>query len=162
VLLFDSDARSNESVLDALRKLASFLESRGAVVRWVLPPPGPNGEKWGIDDFLAAGGDLDALFAAIATEVPTEVEVVVGDEAAEKLYAEMLALMATEREYKLDRERWWWENFALFLTKQPTLRDMLRLKPGVRCWSIGFWVADANKQTGSPRRSRRASACVPY
>lgn len=67
VLAFDSDAWTKPQVYDALTRFAGFLQSRQAQVRYCLLPDGPNGEKWGIDDWLAAGNDpaeLDTLIAS--------------------------------------------------------------------------------------------------
>jgi hypothetical protein len=62
-LIFDSDARTNPNVRLALERFAEFLRSRGAAsVRLVLPPAGPHGEKQGVDDFLARGGTMEALY----------------------------------------------------------------------------------------------------
>ncbi|MHB1287521.1 MAG: phage/plasmid primase, P4 family [Leptospirales bacterium] len=60
-IVFDSDAASNDSVLRAEKRLAQFLEGRGGVVKILRIPPGPCGEKQGIDDYLADGGDILAL-----------------------------------------------------------------------------------------------------
>lgn len=62
-LAFDSDVIANCAVYAALARLKSFLEARGARVRVVYLPAGPNGEKVGLDDFLAAGHSVDELFA---------------------------------------------------------------------------------------------------
>ena len=57
---FDSDWRTNEGVHNALARLVAFLEDRGATV--VVVDISHTGDgKTGIDDFLAAGGDLDEL-----------------------------------------------------------------------------------------------------
>ena len=51
---FDSDLMINHHVHAALHRLQPFLTDRGAVVRFIYLPPGPNGEKTGLDDFIAA------------------------------------------------------------------------------------------------------------
>src|SRR5262249_39810973 len=61
-LIFDSDARTNPNVRMALERFAEFLRSRGAKVRLVLPPELPSGEKQGVDDYLARGGTMEALY----------------------------------------------------------------------------------------------------
>jgi Protein of unknown function (DUF3631)/Domain of unknown function (DUF3854) len=58
---FDSDVMLKPQVDKALRRLKRFLESRGAIVRILYLEPGANGEKVGIDDYLAAGGSLQRL-----------------------------------------------------------------------------------------------------
>lgn len=54
VIVFDSDVTTKPSVQDALLRLKAFLASRGAHVRVIALPGGPNGEKVGLDDFLYA------------------------------------------------------------------------------------------------------------
>jgi hypothetical protein len=55
--VLDSDAASNANVRLAEEDLAiRFLEHRGADAYIVRLPPGPNGEKQGVDDFIARYG----------------------------------------------------------------------------------------------------------
>ena len=52
-LVFDSDAASNQNVCHAERDLAAFLTRRfGSLVSVKRLPPGPEGAKVGLDDFL--------------------------------------------------------------------------------------------------------------
>jgi hypothetical protein len=51
---FDSDVTVKASVRAALRRLTGYLQHRGAQVEIVVLPPGPAGQKTGLDDFLAA------------------------------------------------------------------------------------------------------------
>lgn len=61
ILAFDSDAMEKPGVHDALSQLRAYLMKRGAEVA-VMYLPAPDGEKVGLDDFLAAGHSLqDAL-----------------------------------------------------------------------------------------------------
>ncbi len=60
-IAFDSDATSKPPVQHAMLRLATMLAIRGAEVWVVFLPSGPNGEKWGLDDYLAAGGTLEEL-----------------------------------------------------------------------------------------------------
>ena len=69
-LCFDSDAWGNENVAKALVRLAALLKSRGASIRIVHLPDGPEGQKWGADDYLAAGHSVDELIALAQDEVP--------------------------------------------------------------------------------------------
>jgi putative DNA primase/helicase len=55
-IAFDSDAESNARVQQNELLLATQLKQRGAKVRIVRLPAGPNGEKVGLDDFLVANG----------------------------------------------------------------------------------------------------------
>lgn len=55
-IAYDSDVTTNQHVLAAEQLLAATLTSRGAIVRVVRIPEGPNGEKQGADDFIVAHG----------------------------------------------------------------------------------------------------------
>ena len=57
----DADYRVREGVQRALGERVAFLESRGARVLVVSIPPVDGDEHAGLDDYLAAGGDLEAL-----------------------------------------------------------------------------------------------------
>jgi len=77
-IAFDSDAATKPSVAGALERLGYYL-ARKADVRYCYLPDGPNGTKVGLDDYLAAGGSIDALIerstptlvAVIEAELPT-------------------------------------------------------------------------------------------
>ena len=65
---FDSDVITKASVRGALERLSDFLRSRGAKVHIVVLPPGPDGAKVGLDDYLAHGhsvADLTSLVNAV-------------------------------------------------------------------------------------------------
>jgi hypothetical protein len=71
LLVFDSDVMQKPAVYLALRRLKTFLESRGAVVRAIYLPCGDGGSKVGLDDFIAAGHDIEDLFT-LAVDVLRE------------------------------------------------------------------------------------------
>ncbi len=60
-IVFDADAETNPDVRQHEKLLASFLASQGALVT-VARLPTIAGPKTGLDDFLAAGGDVTSLF----------------------------------------------------------------------------------------------------
>ena len=60
-LAFDSDVMTKFEVYRALERFLGILKRRAAHVSVIYLPDGPNGEKWGADDFLAAGHTLDDL-----------------------------------------------------------------------------------------------------
>lgn len=66
---FDSDVMTKPGVRDALARLSAFLESRGARVRLVYLPAGPEGGKVGLDDYLAAGHTVEELLALATTDL---------------------------------------------------------------------------------------------
>lgn len=73
VVCFDSDARSNDQVLSAMRRLGNWLVGKGAAeVTYVIVPPavGDIAVK-GVDDYFAAGGDLSGLETVASRTVPT-------------------------------------------------------------------------------------------
>ncbi|MDP2950212.1 MAG: DUF3854 domain-containing protein [Chloroflexota bacterium] len=62
-LAFDSDVVEKEGVRAALERLAAHLRRRGAAVSLVRLPPGPEGAKVGVDDFLALGHTLSDVYS---------------------------------------------------------------------------------------------------
>jgi hypothetical protein len=70
VLAFDSDVTTKPQVAEALRRLARFLEGRGARVRVCVLPDMADG-KTGLDDFLAAGHRADDLAALVVDKIET-------------------------------------------------------------------------------------------
>lgn len=67
-LAFDSDVTEKPEVRAALERLRGFLKSRGALPRIVYLPAEP-GQKVGLDDYLADGGDLTELATESVTEL---------------------------------------------------------------------------------------------
>ncbi len=51
-IVFDSDSQVKADVKEAELALAKELRRRGAIVEAIRIPPGPNGEKVGLDDYL--------------------------------------------------------------------------------------------------------------
>ncbi len=60
-IAYDNDVSTKSSVYQAIVRLKRFLESRGAIVK-IIYLPRNDGEKLGIDDFLAQGHSIDELF----------------------------------------------------------------------------------------------------
>lgn len=82
VIVWDSDAAINPSVMHALRALRDELTGRGATVTTLIPPS-TNGEKVGVDDLLAAGSswsDLVPLDLSTITPLVSSAGDVAGDE----------------------------------------------------------------------------------
>lgn len=77
-IVYDSDYATNPQVRQAEDRLAIHLSRKGSQVKIVHLPPKPNGEKQGVDDFLAAGHTLDqvkALARPIEQQAKEEKEV---------------------------------------------------------------------------------------
>ncbi len=73
-VVYDSDVTTKGGVREALRRLKEFLEQRKARVKIVYLPGGPNGEKVGLDDFLAQGKTEADLIALAKSELPPKPE----------------------------------------------------------------------------------------
>jgi putative DNA primase/helicase len=71
-VVFDSDIADNPNVAWAAFHLAVALRAKGAIVRPVVLPTGPNGEKVGLDDYLVAHTDDEfrGLVAAAGEPAP--------------------------------------------------------------------------------------------
>lgn len=60
-IVADSDAAHNDQVKAAIIRLGRFLAAKDAQVWIIVPPSGPDGQKWGCDDSLIAGGTMEGL-----------------------------------------------------------------------------------------------------
>lgn len=67
VVAFDSDLRFNRNVRDGVTRLARVLSSRGAKVLMLVLPQEKDGEKLGVDDYLAQGHTVADLEAHLQT-----------------------------------------------------------------------------------------------
>ena len=72
LIAFDSDSTTKPSVRAAQFALAAELHQRGSQVRILQLPPGPNGEKVGLDDYLMthSKGEFTAMVEAAAPWEP--------------------------------------------------------------------------------------------
>ena len=70
-LAFDSDRADNPLVQLAASRLATTLTARGALVYDVSLPPGIDGKKQGLDDFILANGP-EAWVALLAAATPVK------------------------------------------------------------------------------------------
>lgn len=70
-ICYDSDYADNPWVRLAAERLEELLNRKRAKVRLIYLPPGPQGEKVGVDDFITAGHTLDDLLALAGEEPPT-------------------------------------------------------------------------------------------
>lgn len=69
-IIFDSDMMRKSEVEAALKRLREHLQRRGARVNAAYLPHSPNGDKWGVDDWLAAGHTRDELAALVEAPRP--------------------------------------------------------------------------------------------
>ena len=78
-IIFDSDVMTKREVYGALVRLAEVIKRRGGKVGYVYLPPGPDGAKVGLDDYLADSHDLDDLrdlYTATLRDPPGELELI--------------------------------------------------------------------------------------
>lgn len=117
VVCFDSDARSNDQVLAAMKRLGNWLTGRGAAEVTYVVVPALVGEVAvkGVDDYFAAGGDLDGLSAAASRTVPVNSvpadpaftdAVLAGSVADDRLHGEFLWCSALGGWQHWDGRRW--------------------------------------------------------
>ncbi len=72
-VVYDADARTNPDVQEALRRLVVMLEGLGAEVLVVYLPPVNGDGKAGVDDYLAAGGNVAELRGTATPYEPVDV-----------------------------------------------------------------------------------------
>jgi putative DNA primase/helicase len=68
-LCFDSDWATKRLVYLGLSRLKRLLESKEASVAVIYLPPGPNGQKVGMDDYLVAGHSVQELLELASAEL---------------------------------------------------------------------------------------------
>lgn len=90
-VVFDSDVMEKRSVRQALEGLLEFLRERGAEPRPVYLPDGPEGQKVGLDDFLAAGHGEHDLLERASLELRDEASVSTRTPIAKRLVEQALS-----------------------------------------------------------------------
>jgi hypothetical protein len=71
VLAYDSDVVHKRPVHSAMVALSNYLYYRaGNRVRYCHLSDGPDGQKWGVDDYLAAGHTKEELFRLVKPDCP--------------------------------------------------------------------------------------------
>jgi hypothetical protein len=71
VIAYDSDVVHKQPVHAAMVELTNYLYYRaGTRVRYCHLPDGPGGEKWGVDDYVAAGHTREELFRLVKPDSP--------------------------------------------------------------------------------------------
>lgn len=102
VIAFDSDVMVKDAVRAALNRLASFLGSRGARVRYLLMPDSDDGSKCGLDDWFGRGERLEQLQAYIIDAAPISAPI-------EKSPADKPALQwVSMRDVEEEEVKWLW------------------------------------------------------
>jgi hypothetical protein len=113
IIVYDADARTNSGVQLGLERMAAMLEGLGATVLVAYPPAVDGDGKTGVDDYLAAGGDLDDLLNSAKPFEPVNVghERLSRDEALRRTVAELWAT---------------WEALPVTTQGQCTVRSVVR------------------------------------
>jgi hypothetical protein len=93
-ICFDSDVMEKDAVRQAMKRLRSLLELRGASVRLIYLPAGAGGSKVGLDDYFADGGTVDELMRRATADLPDEPEA--DAQPGRKSQATILVELATE------------------------------------------------------------------
>jgi hypothetical protein len=114
VVGFDSDMRYKPGIRHAATQLASFLESRGARVKFLHLPDGDwwdDDSKTGLDDFLAAGNTYDDAMCLVKDEPPELITDNIGDptQPSEADIVEAIKRFKTVDEAKRRRQLAVWE-----------------------------------------------------
>lgn len=139
IIAFDSDVMTKRPVLAAMSRLREFLMGRGAEVQICLLPPGPAGEKTGLDDYFVRGGTVQDLMQFVQGELPH----VAGDDA--------------EPEYVAKDDGLWWMkptaegtqpvrmcNFVARITREVTRDDGVETQ---RVLEIDLSMGGLNRRT---------------
>ena len=77
VIAYDSDVARKKPVQHQMVDLGNYLYHRSRVkaqVRYLHLPDGPDGQKWGVDDYLAAGHTKDELWRLVKPDMPSLVD----------------------------------------------------------------------------------------
>lgn len=69
-VVFDSDAMVKHQVQAACVRLAEVMKSRGANVLFIVLPAMTDGDKQGVDDFIAAGHGIDGIVQRARRDLP--------------------------------------------------------------------------------------------
>lgn len=90
-ICFDADVRSNALIAEAMRRLGSWLRSKGATKVWYVAPPEEYGGRpsKGADDFFVAGGTIEELKALRQSRPLT---VVADDSSTDRSLAQQIML----------------------------------------------------------------------
>ena len=125
-ITFDSDAATNARVRENECLLADTLAKRGAIVRIVRLPSGPDGEKVGLDDYLVAHGAAalrKLMDEASEPEMP-EPESLMSEASEADPAKEAQSILETATlggfpRLRFWRGSWWWWSRGKYIEKPP-------------------------------------------
>lgn len=119
-LAFDSDYVEKPQVRKALLRLKEFCKLRGATVLTVSLPPGPGGQKVGLDDYISAGHTVQDLLA-LANEELSEAQRDSDAEIEQGRYGRTMLVLREGDLHALSLETWEALTRANALPSGPTL-----------------------------------------
>lgn len=148
VLCFDADAREKRMVMLAMQRAGRWLVSKGVkTVMYLIVPPEVNGtDVKGVDDYFAAGGDLDSLRSHAAKEMPggnakdaTFTDSYLTDTVCEEVLEGRFLFASGMGWMKYQGNRW-------------VSVDEKIIKEEIRLWSIDKWKEILEEQKSDPNR----------
>ena len=162
-IAFDSDADTNPNIKENENLLADALKNRGAIVKVVRIPSGPDGAKQGLDDFLVAHG-ADELHKLInAAEDPEPPEPGSVKRPASEMLPEIEAARYLDAGKKDGRRRLMFSNESWLWWNRGQYREMRDSE--VRAHTVRFLNRDytgvGRQAVGSVMEQLRAQACLP-
>lgn len=157
VICFDADARENRMVLAAMRRLGSWLESKGAAKVLYLIVPGELArddgsliKTKGVDDFFHAGGTLAMLGEAASADPP-------GTDGKDATFSDAVLADTVCAEELEGRFRWaqglgWmqWDGKVWREASEPTVMETIRL------WAVGRYTEALQRQQQDVHRDMGA------
>ena len=148
VVCFDADAAGNRNVQLAMSRLGAWLRTRGASTVHYLVVPAKVGESdvKGVDDYFAAGGDLETLRAAASQTAPG---------AGEKDAAFTDAFLVEELAEALDGQYCWASGLGWLRWTGRTWKEVSDVEPleAVRVWASEQFDRVLTQQRQEPARN---------
>lgn len=148
VICFDSDAKNNRNVQMAMRRLGTWLESKGASEVYYLVVPEKHEEipVKGVDDWFAAGGTVNGLQEAASKTPPGE-----GPKDASFTDAVLTETVCEER---LEGSFCWARGIGWLAWDGHVWNEVAETSPteAVRVWAIEQFQAVLNQQKTDPSR----------
>jgi P4 family phage/plasmid primase-like protien len=148
VLCFDADAAGNRNVQLAMSRLGAWLRTKGAstVHYLVVPPKVGESDVKGVDDYFAAGGDLETLRSAATQTAPG---------AGEKDAAFTDAFLVEELAEALDGQYCWASGLGWLRWTGRVWKEVSDVEPleAVRVWASEQFDRILTQQRQEPARN---------
>lgn len=152
VICFDADAREKRTVLLAMRRLGTWLESKRARdIRYLIVPSEVNGTPVkGVDDYFCAGGTLADLRDHALRELPSDG----AQDAAfsDAVLADTVCSEELEGQFKWSAGMGWMTWTGKFWRKATDAT----VTEAVRLWALTQFERTIDKQKADPNRDMRS------